>query len=81
MNIGDKVIYKGQYHTWAAGQEVVIVAVHKGARIITGNQALAIAGGVGPGDLIEFAPMVDGRLSFVTSDGKPADFEPAQTPS
>ena len=80
--IGRRTRYLGDEHAYLRGYDVVIVAVLKDAlrvedpAYLTNNEDVQRAGGVGPNDRIEVAPVLPedgGRLSFVTSDPKAID--------
>ena len=81
--IGLRTRYHGDEHRYLRNHDVVIVAVLKDAlRVeehdyLTTDEEIANAGGVGPDDRIEVAPILpeEGRMSFVTSDPKATDLE------
>ena len=81
--IGLRTRYHGDEHRYLRNHDVVIVAVLKDAlRVeehgyLTTDEEIASAGGVGPDDRIEVAPILpeEGRMSFVTSDPKATDLE------
>jgi len=81
--IGRRTRYHGDEHRYLRNHDVVIVAVLKDAlRVeehgyLTTDEEIADAGGVGPDDRIEVAPILpkEGRLSFATSDPKATDLE------
>lgn len=79
--IGLRTTYHGTEHRYLRGYDVVIVAVLKDALCaeehgyLTTDEEISAAGGVGPDDRIEVAPILpkEGRLSFVTSDPRAID--------
>ena len=81
--IGLRTRYLGEEHPYLRDHEVVIVAVLKDALrleehgYLTTDEEIEKAGGVGPDDRIEVAPILpkEGRLSFVTSDPRAIDLE------
>jgi hypothetical protein len=81
--IGRRTRYFGDEHPYLRGYDVVVVAVLKDAlRVeehgcLTTEEEVQRAGGVGPDDRIEVAPILpdEGRLSFVTSDPRAIDLE------
>jgi hypothetical protein len=69
-------------HPYLRGHEVVVVAVLKNAlrteehEYLTTEEAVRSAGGVGPDDCVEVAPiLLREGLSFVTSDSRAIDLE------
>ncbi len=81
--IGRRTTYHGDEHPYLRGHEVVIVAVLKNALRLEEHSHLTTeddvrrAGGVGPDDRIEAAPVLGdaNRLSFATSDPRAIDLE------
>jgi len=81
--IGRRTSYHGDEHRYLRGEEVVIVAVLKDAlrseehAYLKDEDSLRAAGGVGPDDRIEVAPVLksERRLSFVTSDPRAVDLD------
>ncbi len=81
--IGRRTTYHGDEHPYLRGHEVVIVAVLKNALhleehdYLTTEDDVRRAGGVGPDDRIEVAPVLadEKRLSFATSDPRAIDLE------
>ncbi len=81
--IGRRTTYHGDEHPYLRGHEVVIVAVLKDALrleehgYLTTEEDVRRAGGVGPDDRIEVAPVLpdEKRLSFATSDPRAIDLE------
>jgi hypothetical protein len=80
IKIGDDVLYSGEGHPYLRGQRVCVVAVHKGyyddpdaSVIVQDNAALAAAGGVTLADMVEVAPYVGDRVSFIASDARPEE--------
>ncbi len=80
MRIGNDVIYIGAYHAFATNQRVKVKAIIRGEDLyLTSNEELDQAGGVKPGDRVEFQPYIqahNGEMvpSFVTSDASLMDF-------
>jgi hypothetical protein len=75
--IGRRTTCDSDEHPYLRGHEVVVVAVLKNAlrseehEYLTTEDAVSAAGGVGPDDRLEVAPILPtGRLSFATSDPK-----------
>jgi hypothetical protein len=75
--IGRRTTCDSDEHPYLRGHEVVVVAVLKNAlrsedhEYLTTEDAVSAAGGVGPDDRLEVAPILpEGRLSFATSDPK-----------
>ena len=81
--IGTVTTYTGTDHRYLTGKQVVIVAIHKGAlldpndyTILRDDLEIAAAGGVDAStDIVEVAPLLGDRVSFVTSDAKVDDLE------
>lgn len=80
--IGRRTTCDSEEHPYLRGYEVVVVAVLRNALRGEGHEALATedavraAGGVGPEDRLEVAPILPGEgLSFVTSDPRATDVE------
>jgi hypothetical protein len=78
--IGRRTTCDSDEHAYLRGHEVVVVAVLKNALRTDEYQSLATddevraAGGVGPDDRLEVAPVLpDGTLSFATSDPRATD--------
>jgi len=79
MRINSDATYIGTYHAWATNQRVRVKAIIRGEEYYTSSETLERAGGVQPGDVVEFQPYVtahNGELvpSFVTSDAPLSDF-------
>src|SRR5450756_325993 len=73
--IGRRTTCDSDEHPYLRGYEVVVVAVLKNAlrteehEYLTTEEAVRAAGGVGPDDRVEVAPILPKEgLSFVTSD-------------
>lgn len=73
--IGQRFTYKGTRHPYLNDRDVVVVAVHVGALvdvddvfIVTHDEDLPRKGINPARDLVEVAPLVNGRPSFATSD-------------
>ena len=80
--IGRRTTCDSDEHPYLRGYEVVVVAVLKNAlRVeeydhLTTEEAVRAAGGVGPDDRIEVAPILPKEgLSFVTSDPRAIDLK------
>lgn len=81
--IGRRTTCHSKEHAYLHGYTVVIVAVLKdalrqeeGGEYLTTEEAVRAAGGVGPYDRVEVAPILkDGRMSFVTSDPRAVDVQ------
>ena len=78
--IGRRTTCDNDEHPYLRGHQVVVVAVLKNALRTDEYQSLATdeeiraAGGVGPDDRLEVAPILpDGTLSFATSDPRATD--------
>ena len=79
--IGLRTTYVGSEHFYLRGIQVRIVAVlqHAAAdpegegEYLTDDEAIAQAGGVGPDDRVEVAPLIGERVSFATSDARAID--------
>ncbi len=78
--IGRRTTCDSDEHPYLRGHEVVVVAVLKHAlrneeyESLTSDDAVRAAGGVGPDDRLEVAPILpDGTLSFATSDPRASD--------
>ena len=74
--IGTRMKYVGTAHRWAMGQEVLVIAVHRGGDDGQVLQDDAEIGELRSDDVVEWAPFIreaDGteRPSWVTSDAKP----------
>jgi hypothetical protein len=74
--IDAEAIYTGTAHPWAKGLRVQIVAVLRGARVLTDDDEIVRLEAT---DLIAFAPEINEngkrRFSWVTSDATPADLK------
>jgi len=84
--IGLRTTCDSDEHPYLRGYDVVIVAVLKNAlRVenpdyLTTEDAVRAAGGVGPDDRIEVAPILPKEgLSFVTSDPRAIDLDAFET--
>lgn len=80
--IGRRTTCDSDEHPYLRGHEVVVVAVLKNAlrteehEYLTTEDAVQAAGGVGPDDRVEVAPILPKEgLSFVTSDPRAIDLE------
>jgi hypothetical protein len=80
--IGRRTTCDSDEHPYLRGYEVVVVAVLKNAlqteecEYLTTEDAVHAAGGVGPDDRVEVAPILPKEgLSFVTSDPRAIDLE------
>jgi len=80
--IGRRTTCDSDEHPYLRGHEVVVVAVLKNAlrseehEYLSTEDAVRAAGGVGPDDRLEVAPILpEGRLSFATSDPRATDVE------
>ena len=80
--IGRRTTCDSDEHPYLRGHEVVVVAVLKNAlrteehEYLTTEEAVHAAGGVGPDDRVEVAPiLLREGLSFVTSDPRAVDLE------
>ena len=80
--IGRRTTCDSDEHPYLRGYEVVVIAVLKNAlRVeeydyLTTEEAVRAAGGVGPHDRLEVAPILPKEgLSFVTSDPRATDVE------
>jgi hypothetical protein len=80
--IGRRTTCDSDEHPYLRGHEVVVVAVLKNAlrveehEYLTTEEAVRTAGGVGPDDRVEIAPILPKKgLSFVTSDPRAVDLE------
>lgn len=80
--IGRRTTCDSDEHPYLRGYEVVVIAVLKNAlRVeeydyLTTEEAVRAAGGVGPDDRLEVAPILPKEgLSFVTSDPRATDVE------
>ena len=80
--IGRRTTCDSDEHPYLRGYEVVVVAVLKNALrveeydLLTTEDAVRAAGGVGRDDRIEVAPILPNEgLSFVTSDPKATDLK------
>jgi len=78
--IGRRTTCDSDEHPYLRGHEVVVVAVLKNAlrtdeyQSLTTDEEVSAAGGVGPDDRLEVAPILpDGTLSFATSDPRATD--------
>lgn len=78
--IGRRTTCDSAEHPYLHGHEVVVVAVLKNAlrsddsQTLTTDDEIRAAGGVGPDDRLEVAPILpDGTLSFATSDPRATD--------
>ena len=78
--IGRRTTCDSAEHPYLRGYQVVVVAVLKNALrsdeylTLTTDDEIRAAGGVGPDDRLEFAPILpDGTLSFATSDPRATD--------
>jgi len=78
--IGRRTTCQSGEHPYLRGHEVVVVAVLKHAlsgddsQTLTTDDEIRAAGGVGPDDRLEVAPILpDGTLSFATSDPRATD--------
>jgi len=78
--IGRRTTCDSAEHPYLRGRQVVVVAVLKdalcsdGYRSLTTDEEVRAAGGVGPYDRIEVAPILPGgTLSFATSDPRATD--------
>lgn len=80
MRINQDATYTGTYHTWATNSRVKVKAIIRGEELyLTTNEELEAAGGIKPGDRVEFQPYIqaqNGEMvpSFVTSDAPASDF-------
>jgi len=78
--IGRRTTCDSAEHPYLRGYQVVVVAVLKNALrsdeylTLTTDDEIRAAGGVGPDDRLEVAPILpDGTLSFATSDPRATD--------
>lgn len=79
--IGSETTYHGDEHPYLRGNRVRIGAVLKGAArensgdhpYLTTDLDIEAAGGVTADDRVDVAPIIDGRVSFVTSDARAVD--------
>ncbi|MFZ5786938.1 MAG: hypothetical protein ACOY3Y_10900, partial [Acidobacteriota bacterium] len=80
--IGRRTTCDSDEHPYLRGHQVVVVAVLKNAlrtdeyQSLTTDEEIRAAGGVGPDDRLEVAPILpDGTLSFATSDPRATDVQ------
>jgi hypothetical protein len=80
--IGRRTTCNSDEHPYLRGYDVVVVAILKNALLVedgpylTTEEDVRAAGGVGPDDRVEVAPILPKEgLSFVTSDPKAVDLE------
>lgn len=74
--IDSEATYIGTTHTWAKGLKVQIVAILRGARVLTDDNEIVRLEAT---DFIAFAPEIiengKRRFSWATSDATPADLK------